>query len=65
MEGELAMTECCENVSLCTIDSMCTMRENWRKINKMVKNLLSQFTINDMMAPIPAQTSSLEWQDDK
>ena len=52
MEGELAMTECCESTSLCAIDSMCTMRENWRKINKMVHALLAKFTIIDMTEPL-------------
>lgn len=53
MEGELAMTECCESAGLCAIDSMCTMRENWRKINKMVHSLLAGFTIADLLKPLP------------
>lgn len=51
MEG-LAMTECCDSAGLCAIDSMCTMRENWQKINKMVRSLLSRFTIIDMTEPL-------------
>jgi hypothetical protein len=31
---------------------MCTMRENWRKINKMVHSLLARFTIIDMTGPL-------------
>ena len=49
MEGDLAMTECCESVGLCMIDSMCALRENWRKINGMVHAMLSKVTILDMM----------------
>lgn len=52
MEGELAMTECCESANLCAIDSMCTLRENWRKINTMVHSLLARFTILDMLEPL-------------
>jgi len=52
MEGEMAMTECCEKSRLCAIDSLCTMRENWRKINSMVQALLNQFTILDMLKPL-------------
>jgi len=52
MEGDLAMTECCESIGLCAIDSMCTMRENWRKINRMVHKLLSRFSLIDMIEPI-------------
>ncbi len=33
MEGDLAMTECCESIVFALSDSMCTMRENWQKIN--------------------------------
>lgn len=57
MEGGLAITECCEMTSLCSIDSLCTMRENWRKINKMVQVLLDKFTIIDMTRPINTQES--------
>lgn len=50
MEGDIAMTECCESIGLCTIDSMCALRENWRKINSMIHAMLSKITILDMMA---------------
>lgn len=52
MEGGISMTECCDSKPLCTIDSFCTMRSNWRKINKMVHALLTQYTIVDMTRPI-------------
>ena len=53
MEGRVAMTECCEQVNSCAIDSMCAMKENWRKINKMVYSLLANLTILDMLTPLP------------
>ncbi|HVE43748.1 MAG TPA: SUF system Fe-S cluster assembly regulator [Gammaproteobacteria bacterium] len=53
MEGTLAMTECCEQASCCVIDHHCTMRQNWQKINKMVKSLLDKVTILDMLQPLP------------
>jgi FeS assembly SUF system regulator len=55
MEGELAMTECCESVSLCAIDSQCTLRGNWQKINRLVKALLMKFTLIDMLEPLSMQ----------
>lgn len=55
MEGELAMTECCESTSLCVLDSMCTMRENWRKINNVVQSFLAKVTIVDMLEPLSLQ----------
>lgn len=55
MEGELAVTECCESINLCAIDSICTMKENWRKINKAVTALLGRVTIKDMLGPLSIQ----------
>ncbi len=55
MEGKIAMTECCDRTNLCVIDSLCTMRENWQKINKIVHSLLARFTILDMAEPISIQ----------
>lgn len=52
MEGELALTECCENRGVCVIDKLCTMRGNWQKINSMVHALLSKLTIIDMKEPL-------------
>jgi len=54
MEGELAMTECCEKSGLCAIDTLCTMRANWRKINNIIHSLLGKLTIIDMLEPISA-----------
>ena len=53
MEGRVGMTECCESAGLCAIDSLCAMKENWRRINKMVYSLLADFSIEDMLKPIP------------
>ncbi len=52
MEGGVALTECCEVKGKCVINSMCTMRENWRRINRMMDNMLSKFTIVDMQQPL-------------
>lgn len=52
MESGLALTECCESTNLCALESMCTMRENWRKINTIIQSLLSRLTILDMLAPL-------------
>ena len=52
MDGKLAMTECCEQDGLCTIDSFCVFKENWKKINKAMHALLSQWTIKDMLTPL-------------
>ncbi len=48
MEGELAMTECCEYKGLCHIDAVCTMRENWKMINKKVQAVLAAYSVIDI-----------------
>jgi FeS assembly SUF system regulator len=53
MEGNMGMTACCESADLCAIQSMCTMKDNWKKINKMVYSLLAKLTIGDMLKPLP------------
>lgn len=52
MEGDIAMTECCEKASLCTLQTNCGMKENWLKINGVVHSLLSRLTVLDMMSPL-------------
>lgn len=52
MEGDLAMTECCESTNLCSMGSSCAMRDNWLKINQLIKTLLSRISILDMEGPI-------------
>ena len=52
MEGDLALTECCEAKSLCALNDMCAMQTNWLKINTLIKSLLSRLSILDMVGPI-------------
>ncbi|TAK72845.1 MAG: SUF system Fe-S cluster assembly regulator [Gammaproteobacteria bacterium] len=52
MEGQVAMTECCESPGLCGIDTLCTMRENWLKINSLISSLLRGLTIADLLKPL-------------
>jgi FeS assembly SUF system regulator len=52
MEGELAMTECCESANNCNLGSTCSMQGNWLKINQLIKDLLSRLSILDMEGPI-------------
>lgn len=55
MEGEVAMTTCCEQKEKCLLETNCLTRENWQKINHMVRQLLSQWTILDMLSPLKAE----------
>lgn len=59
MEGNVGVTACCESSDLCAIQSMCTMKDNWKKINTLVYSLLAKLTICDMIKPLPA---GIKWQ---
>lgn len=48
IEGKLAMTECCSSNTLCVLDSLCAIKENWQVINKIIMNALEQVTLFDM-----------------
>lgn len=52
MEGDLAMTECCESANLCSMGNTCAMQDNWFKINNLIKSLLSRISILEMSGPI-------------
>lgn len=52
MEGNLAMTECCESANLCSLGTMCNMQDNWLKINLLIKSILARFSIVDMVGPL-------------
>lgn len=48
MEGGVAMTECCEISNLCHLDNACSMRENWKNINKEVHAVLAKYSVIDI-----------------
>jgi FeS assembly SUF system regulator len=52
MEGDLALTECCESFNHCGISTSCQLRDNWRKINNRVRQFLGNVTIADMLKPL-------------
>jgi FeS assembly SUF system regulator len=54
IEGTLAMTECCSSETLCALDSFCSIKENWKTINKIILNALGSLTLADMMTPLNA-----------
>jgi len=59
IEGQVAMTQCCEKTNLCALNGTCTVRDNWRTINRMIHGFLSRVTINEMTKPLPQQDWNL------
>jgi len=51
MEGPLGMTECSAHAGQCGLESHCAARANWRRINDVVAEALSQVTLAQMLSP--------------
>mgnify|MGYP002620872504 CR=1 FL=1 len=45
LEGPLALTECSAERSECAIEAQCSMRRQWRGINRIIHDLLSQIDL--------------------
>jgi FeS assembly SUF system regulator len=52
IEGQVAMTECCSTDTLCVLDAICAIKENWKTINKIILTALGSLTLADMMKPL-------------
>lgn len=52
VDGQPAMTECCQPDHHCIHNSRCALRSNWRMINQVVIHTLSQFTLADLARPL-------------
>ena len=52
IEGSLAMTECCTTKNLCALDSLCSIKDNWKVINKVILTALSGLTLAQMTQPV-------------
>jgi FeS assembly SUF system regulator len=60
IEGQLAMTECCLSEKLCALDSLCSIKENWKVINKIILTALAGLTLQDMMRPLSGHALALK-----
>ncbi|OGT38040.1 MAG: SUF system Fe-S cluster assembly regulator [Gammaproteobacteria bacterium RIFCSPHIGHO2_12_FULL_37_14] len=56
IDGDLALTICCEGDKLCSLNMTCTIQDNWKVINHMVQDLLAQFTVKDMTSPLRSKS---------
>jgi FeS assembly SUF system regulator len=51
IEGKFAITECCISTQ-CSVDAWCTVKENWKHINKIILNTLAEIKLSDMIRPL-------------
>ena len=52
MEGPIGVTECGSTPGLCLLESGCSVRTNWQRINRMVLQALDRITLEQMAQPI-------------
>jgi FeS assembly SUF system regulator len=60
IEGTFALTECCKTDNGCVIDSLCSTKDNWKVINKIILTALAGVTLKDMMLPLSAHLLTLK-----
>jgi len=53
MEGTVALTECSHHSgSICDLEPICPSRNNWQKINSVVRAALGNLTLKEMTTPL-------------
>lgn len=52
IEGPIALTECSTHKSGCSVESSCSVRGNWRLINKAIRAALEAVTLEQMSQPL-------------
>lgn len=52
LEGPIAITNCAGETEHCQYDQHCPVKEHGPKINKVVRNALSQMTLHDLRSPV-------------
>lgn len=57
MEGPLAVTECGVPASHCSQEARCPSRDNWRRLNTMVRGILAGVSLLDLSRPPPEAAS--------
>ena len=52
IEGPLALTECLDTATPgCTVEQLCSTRDNWERINGAIKSALDGITLADIALP--------------
>ncbi len=60
MEGAVAVTECGAEGSHCPQEACCPSRDNWQRLNAMVRSMLSGVTLSDMARPLREDAADVE-----
>ena len=51
LEGPIGLTECSVIAGLCALEGSCSVRGNWQRINRVIRDALAQMTLADLAQP--------------
>ena len=51
MEGPIGVTECSVISGLCAQEGSCSIRANWQRINRVIRDALDQMTLAELAQP--------------
>lgn len=60
LEGPIAFTECTSDPGCCNLESSCSVRSNWKRINLVVLDSLRRITLEEMAHPIALSVAPVE-----
>lgn len=60
VEGQLALTECCINDNLCSLNAACSLKNNWKVINNIILMALKEFSLKDMLQPLAPKLITMQ-----
>ena len=52
IDGQFGLTECVHDKGMCHLESVCSIKSNWRVINKKIYDALNKLTLSEMAEPI-------------
>jgi len=52
IEGPIALTECSDSTGVCGQEPQCSVRSNWQRINKAVREALERVTLAELARPM-------------
>lgn len=64
IEGPIALTECASEAQACDQEPLCSLQDNWQRINRAVLQALAQVSLTEMISPLSeagVQTKMLEF----
>ena len=62
MEGPIGVTECSATAGLCLQEGCCSVRENWQRINQVIRHALDHMSLAEMTRPgfQPVDTEAIQ-----